>query len=59
MELVAEHINEMQKIYEEFGTTFDEITRCHTPRETSGERRRLELNVGDLQVSYWCISLSL
>ena len=27
MEAVAEHINEMQKIYEEYGTTFDDLTK--------------------------------
>jgi len=27
MEAVAEHINEMQKIYEEYGTTFDELSK--------------------------------
>lgn len=29
MEAVAEHINEMQKIYEEYGTIFEELTRLH------------------------------
>jgi len=27
MEAVAEHINEMQKIYEEYGGTFDELSK--------------------------------
>jgi len=27
MEAVAEHINEMQKIYEEYGRTFDELAK--------------------------------
>jgi len=27
MEAVAEHINEMQKIYEEYGSTFDELSK--------------------------------
>lgn len=27
METVAEHINEMQKIYEEFGVNFEELIR--------------------------------
>jgi hypothetical protein len=27
MEAVAEHINEMQKIFEEYGTVFDELSR--------------------------------
>lgn len=32
MEAVAEHINEMQKIFEEYGTVFDEL--CKVFRET-------------------------
>jgi len=27
MEAVAEHINEMQKIYEEYGRTFDDLAK--------------------------------
>lgn len=27
MEAVAEHINEMQKIYEEYGAIFDELSK--------------------------------
>ena len=27
MQTVAEHINEMQKIYEEYGAIFDDLTR--------------------------------
>ena len=27
MEAVAEHINEMQKIYEEYGNVFDDLIR--------------------------------
>jgi hypothetical protein len=27
MEAVAEHINEMQKIYEEYGNVFDELSK--------------------------------
>ena len=27
MEAVAEHINEMQKIYEEYGTIFDDLIK--------------------------------
>jgi len=27
MQAVAEHMNEMQKIYDEFGNTFDEMSR--------------------------------
>ena len=29
MEAVAGHINEMQKIYEEFGLIFEELIRLH------------------------------
>lgn len=29
MEAVAEHINEMQKIYEEYGYSFDELSRMY------------------------------
>lgn len=32
MEAVAEHINEMQKIYEEYGSVFDEMAKQY--RET-------------------------
>lgn len=64
MESVAEHINEMQKIYEEFGTVFDDMTKSHTTRHlqsnVSGEqKRRLDLNVGDLQVKPFNIVMCL
>ena len=29
MEAVAEHINEMQKIYEEYGNVFDDLIRLY------------------------------
>lgn len=29
MEAVAEHINEMQKIYDEYGTVFDELAKSY------------------------------
>ena len=29
METVAEHINEMQKIYEEYGAIFDDLLRTY------------------------------
>lgn len=29
MEAVAEHINEMQKIYDEYGSVFDELTKSY------------------------------
>ena len=51
MESVASHINEMQKIYEEFGNVFDDLMRGHSSREsTTSDKRKLELNVGDMQV---------
>lgn len=54
MESVAEHINEMQKIYEEFGAVFDDLTKTYSNKQSvahsHGEKRKLELNVGDLQV---------
>ena len=37
MEAVAEHINEMQKIYEEYGHVFDELT--HLYRESHGHTK--------------------
>ena len=60
MESVAEHINEMQKIYEEFGSVFDDITRSHAHKQlqtgnattTGVDKKKLELNVGDLQVCF-------
>lgn len=51
MESVASHINEMQKLYEEFGSVFDDLTRIYNSKETlGGEKKKLELNVGDMQV---------
>ena len=52
MESVAEHINEMQKIYEEFGSIFDELTKTYVNKHNihGADKKRLELNVGDLQV---------
>lgn len=29
MEAVAEHINEMQKIYDEYGSVFDELSKSY------------------------------
>ena len=29
MEAVAEHINEMQKIYDEYGAVFDELSKSY------------------------------
>ena len=37
MEAVAEHINEMQKIYEEYGSIFDDLIKQY--REYNPQRR--------------------
>lgn len=55
MESVAAHINEMQKIYEEFGAVFDDLSRSSGGSKegiSSGEKRALELNLGDMQVKH-------
>ncbi|XP_076466563.1 protein still life, isoform SIF type 1-like isoform X2 [Babylonia areolata] len=55
MEAVAEHINEMQKIYEEYGSVFNELTR--TFRDVHPSKPPIELSVGDLQMYgtvEWC-----
>ncbi|XP_070190492.1 protein still life, isoform SIF type 1-like isoform X2 [Littorina saxatilis] len=55
MEAVAEHINEMQKIYEEYGSVFNDLTR--TFREVHPNKSPIELSVGDLQMYgtvEWC-----
>ena len=36
MEAVAEHINEMQKIYEEYGLVFDDLTKQHKDSHLHG-----------------------
>ncbi|XP_063773781.1 rho guanine nucleotide exchange factor TIAM2 isoform X1 [Pseudophryne corroboree] len=47
MEKVASHINEMQKIYEDYGTVFDQLVA-----EQSGtEREVTELSMGELLVN--------
>ena len=45
MEAVAEHINEMQKIYEEYGSIFDDLVKC-----SKDTYKNLDLNVGELQM---------
>ncbi|XP_077342366.1 rho guanine nucleotide exchange factor TIAM2 isoform X2 [Lithobates pipiens] len=46
MEKVASHINEMQKIYEDYGTVFDQLVA-----EQSGTKREVtELSMGELLV---------
>ena len=46
MEAVAEHINEMQKIFEEYGTVFDEL--CKVFRETYPHKQVCEGGGGSL-----------
>ncbi|XP_064601963.1 protein still life, isoform SIF type 1-like isoform X2 [Liolophura sinensis] len=48
MEAVAEHINEMQKIYEEYGSVFDEMAKQY--RETHPHNKNVDLSVGELQM---------
>ncbi|XP_006868509.1 PREDICTED: T-lymphoma invasion and metastasis-inducing protein 2 isoform X2 [Chrysochloris asiatica] len=43
MEKVASHINEMQKIYEDYGTVFDQLVA-----EQSGTKEVTELSMGEL-----------
>ncbi|XP_061171231.1 protein still life, isoform SIF type 1-like isoform X4 [Saccostrea echinata] len=55
MEAVAEHINEMQKIFEEYGTVFDEL--CKVFRDTYPHKKAVDLSVGELQMYgtvEWC-----
>ena len=47
MEAVAEHINEMQKIFEEYGTVFDEL--CKVFRETYPHKQVGEGEGGSLK----------
>ncbi|CAL1547658.1 unnamed protein product [Lymnaea stagnalis] len=48
MEAVAEHINEMQKIYDEYGAVFDELSKSY--KDNNPHKSPIELNVGDLQM---------
>ncbi|XP_064629838.1 protein still life, isoforms C/SIF type 2-like isoform X4 [Lineus longissimus] len=48
METVAEHINEMQKIYEEYGAVFFELMKLY--REAHPTRIPIDLNIGELQM---------
>lgn len=47
MEKVASHINEMQKIYEDYGTVFDQLVaeQSGTEKEVCGGFARVELRV--------------
>ena len=55
MEAVAEHINEMQKIYEEYGTVFDDLSKMF--RDLYPYKPNVDLSVGELQMYgtvEWC-----
>ncbi|KAL3882118.1 hypothetical protein ACJMK2_028489, partial [Sinanodonta woodiana] len=55
MEAVAEHINEMQKIFEEYGSIFDELSKMF--RELYQQKKPVDLSVGELQMYgtvEWC-----
>jgi len=42
MEAVAEHINEMQKIYEEYGTIFDDLIKQYKEEHKQVNANSLE-----------------
>lgn len=53
MEKVAEHINEMQRIHEEYGAIFDHLFRqhqksCKQPIDLSPGKGRFSLKVNEL-----------
>ncbi|CAH1798643.1 unnamed protein product [Owenia fusiformis] len=50
MEAVAEHINEMQKIYEEYGGVFDELMKGYKETHSLSHSKIIDLNVGELQM---------
>ncbi|XP_053396919.1 protein still life, isoform SIF type 1-like isoform X1 [Mercenaria mercenaria] len=55
MEAVAEHINEMQKIYEEYGAIFDELSKMF--KDLYPVKKPVDLSVGELQMYgtvEWC-----
>lgn len=55
MEAVAEHINEMQKIYEEYGAIFDELAKMF--KDLYPLKKAVDLSVGELQMYgtvEWC-----
>ncbi|XP_041354996.1 protein still life, isoforms C/SIF type 2-like isoform X2 [Gigantopelta aegis] len=55
MEAVAEHINEMQKIYEEYGSVFDDLSK--TFKKVHPHKQPVDLSVGELQMYgmvEWC-----
>ncbi|ESO93240.1 hypothetical protein LOTGIDRAFT_232689 [Lottia gigantea] len=55
MEAVAEHINEMQKIYEEYGSIFDDLST--TFKQVHPHKQPVDLSVGELQMYgtvEWC-----
>ncbi|XP_052239037.1 protein still life, isoform SIF type 1-like isoform X5 [Dreissena polymorpha] len=55
MEAVAEHINEMQKIYEEYGAIFDDLSKMF--KDIYPLKTPADLSVGELQMYgtvEWC-----
>ena len=53
MEAVAEHINEMQKIYEEYGHVFDELTRQY--RDSHAHTKVHRSSPRTLAVTHQCL----
>lgn len=54
MEKVASHINEMQKIYEDYGTVFDQLVaeQSGTEKEVCGGLMLGCMSLGTVQISY-------
>lgn len=59
MEKVASHINEMQKIYEDYGTVFDQLVadQSGTEKEVS-EGTRFIHSCSVIPLAVWCLYLS-
>ena len=55
MEAVAEHINEMQKIYEEYGAIFEELIKAHRDGHPHGKVRRHHIYTYDMAYQKSCI----
>ena len=54
MEAVAEHINEMQKIFEEYGSVFDELSKMF--REIHPQKK---VNILLMRIEDYCNETSL
>lgn len=50
MNKVASHINEMQKIHEEYGAVFDQLIA-----EQTGEKKEVTIKVKRKRVLFWCL----